>query len=384
MTLAESEKRSSWYTNTTYTGAGTAVSVIIITLTALPFVRRRFYNVFYYSHVMTAIFIFIGACLHASTDFYLLLPGLFLWVVDWGLRLFGGEAKGLHTKLLATGEDAGSGWYRISLPAMPRPSCDEHSDTTSIEKAVPIGSPLTCYYLNVPAISKLQNHAFTAAIPGSAGSGPVFLFQRTQGRSEKALEKEWTWKLAAKLSRSGRETDLEARVEGPYRPSDTLFETASRIICVVGGTGFTGACSLASWWLKARAMEPDTRFTLIWTIRNLEMANVKEWHELEDIARSTPTLTLVAHVSSENGRLIPSVHIRQCLGLSQETAGLPITEAGQSAGTRAWVYSSGPDSLVRATENACVEVRREIKALAGGADNVPAPKLDWYMAKWEV
>lgn len=383
MTLAESEKRSSWYTNTTYTGAITVVFMMVITLTALPFVRRRFYNVFYYCHLVISICIFIGACLHASTDFYLLLPGLFLWVVDWGLRLFGGDAKGLHTKLLVVGEDAGSDWYRISLPSMPRTAHDEHSDTASIEKAVPLGSPLACYYLNVPAVSKLQTHPFTAAVPGSAGSGPVFLFQRARGKSEKALQKEWTWKLAAMLSRPGGRVDLEARVEGPYQPSDTRFKTASDIFCVVGGSGFTGACSLAFWWLKARSMEPDTRFTFLWTMRNAEMANVKEWHELEDIARSTPNLTLATHVSSENGRLDPSVYIGGCLGLGQETAGLPGTGVGQRAGLRTWVYSSGPESLVRATEDACVQARREIKSLAKGG-NSPGQSLDWYMAKWEV
>ncbi|KAH7009741.1 ferric reductase like transmembrane component-domain-containing protein [Ilyonectria destructans] len=386
MTLAESEKRSTWYTYTTYTGAAAIVFMIIITLTALPYIRRRFYNVFYYCHIVTSICIFAAASIHASTDFYLLLPGLFLWIVDWGLRLFGGDAQGLHSSLVATGEDAGNGWYRISLPTMSKTASDEHSDLAAIETAVPLGSPLAYYYLIVPTISRLQNHAFTAAIPGSAGSGPVFLFQRAQRKNGKALEKEWTWKLAAKLSGFGRETGLKVRVEGPYQPRDIRFKTASHIICVVGGTGITGACSLAFWWLKARSMDTNTMFTLIWTVRNRDMVNIKEWHELGDIARSTSNLKIMAHISSEDGRLNPSVHIRQHLGLTEKAAGLSGTEVGQGAGNSAWVYSSGPDSLIQATETACVEARREMKALAKTVGNEPAQtqKLDWYMAKWEV
>ncbi|KAH7139604.1 hypothetical protein B0J13DRAFT_586227 [Dactylonectria estremocensis] len=385
MTLSESKKRSSWYTNTTYTGAVALVFMIMITLTALPFVRRRFYNVFYYCHIFTSICIFVGACLHASTDFYLLLPGLFLWVVDWGLRLFGGtEAKGLHKKVMASGEDAGNNWYRITLPGMPRAAYDEHSDTTCIEMAEQSGSPLTCYYLNIPGISKIQNHAFTAAIPESASSGPVFLFQRSQRKSGKALEKEWTWKLATKLSGARGEDGVEVRVEGPYRPSDIRFQTASHIICVVGGTGVTGALSLAVWWLKTRAMEPNTRFTLIWTMRERKMADLREWHQLEGFAVAVSNLTLVVHVSSEDGRLDPSIHIRQLLWPSQEATGLPRAKDDQIEATTAWVYSSGPDSLIQATETACVEARREMKSSARKAGNSTLPKLDWYMAKWEV
>lgn len=103
MTLKESEVQSSWYTNTTYTGAAALIFLIIIVCTALPCVRRRWYNVFYYCHIITSIAIFAAAIMHASTDLYLLLPGLLLWVFDWGRRLFGGDAGGLSKSFAVTG-----------------------------------------------------------------------------------------------------------------------------------------------------------------------------------------------------------------------------------------------------------------------------------------
>ncbi|KAL2889227.1 Ferric reductase [Ceratocystis lukuohia] len=366
MTTTEGDAKSFWYTCTSDTGIGTLAFMIVLMLTALSYVRRRFYEVFYYFHIVTSVCIFIGACVHASTDFYLLLPGLLLWVVDWGLRFFAGETNGLHTKLNVTGEDAGNGWYRITLPASMSTSYD--GDYVALaEKATVVGSPLAYYYLNIPAISKLQNHAFTAAIPRSTGSGPVFLFQGTQGRSQKALQKQWTWKLGAKLLESREKTSL------------ALGWKAHTVLVIL-------ACSLAFWWLNTRSMQPNTQFTCVWTVRNPEMTNVKEWRELEGIAKTTPNLTLTAHVSSESGRLDPAVPIRQCLGFGtgQETAYPPTMEAQKRDGMKAWVYSSGPDGLIRATERACVKTRSEIKGLANGKDGLLAPKLDWYIAKWEV
>lgn len=385
MTLAESETRSSWYTQTTYTGAAALVFLIIITLTALPYIRRRFYNVFYYCHIITSLCIFVAAIIHASTSLYLLLPGLFLWVFDWTRRLFGGDAGGLHKTVPATVEDAGNGWFRITLPVLTNYVADQES-ALCIEEGRLSGDPLMCYHLNFPAVSKLQNHAFTAAVSGSMRSGPVFLFQRVsgRGRSPKSLAKEWTWKLAELASTTGHQRSLKARVEGPYRPRDKQFETASHIVCIVGGTGITGAHSLAIWWSRTRALEDESRFTLVWTVRHEEMTNIREWMELKHMARSMAKLRLVTHVSSQSQRLDPLAHIRQSLEIRSEADSISTDKRNSPSRRIAWVYSSGPDSLIRATEKACIEARRGIQNTAkrGGATSLDG--LEYYMAKWEV
>ncbi|VUC32436.1 unnamed protein product [Clonostachys rosea] len=383
MTLEESEKRSSWYTQTTYTGAATLVVLVLIVLTALPFVRRRFYNVFYYSHILISILVLVGAGIHASTDIYLLIPGLVLWVVDWAIRLFGGEAGGLHKTQLVSVEDTSNGWYRISLPVQSAHN-ERYRALISTEKESAPGDALACYYLNFPAVAKLENHPFTAAIPGSMSSGPVFLFQPAQGKSQKKLDKEWTWKLAALTSAPGGWTNLQARIEGPYRPSDTGYETAFHIICVVGGTGITGALSLAMWWIKARGSVDDSKFTLIWSVRHEEMAYLKEWQELKAMAETVRNLNLVEHVTSLSGRLDPSNCIKHYLELGQECNGMQAETPSSCSGRVAWVYSSGPDGLIRATESACVATRQEIHNIVKNGGNPSVRELDWYMAKWEV
>lgn len=383
MTLEESEKRSSWYTQTTYTGAATLVVLLLIVLTALPSVRRRFYNVFYFSHVIISILILVGAGIHASTDIYLLIPGLVLWTVDWAIRLFGGEAGGLHKTQVVSVEDARNGWYRISLPVQDV-HIEKYRALISTEKESAPGDALACYYLNFPAVDKLQNHPFTAAIPGSMSSGPVFLFQPAQGKNQKKLDKEWTWRLAAFTSALEGRTDLQARIEGPYRPSDTGYEAAFHIICVVGGTGITGAYSLAMWWIKARGLNDDSKFTLIWSVRHEEMACLKEWQELKAMAGTIPSLNVVEHISSLSGRLDPSQCIRRSLELGQECGATQIEAHSSYIERAAWVYSSGSDGLIRATESACVAARQEIHDIVKIGKEPTVLELDWHMAKWEV
>nr|XP_036578995.1 uncharacterized protein CTRU02_10924 [Colletotrichum truncatum]KAF6786426.1 hypothetical protein CTRU02_10924 [Colletotrichum truncatum] len=331
LTLEQGEARSYWFSTTTYTGAAILIVLILITITALPPIRRRSYNLFYYSHIICSIAIFIGASIHASTDFYLLIPGLFLWLVDWSWRLFGGEAGGLSQQTTATLEDAGNGWYRISLPL--KRSWNKTSNTGFTEKGVSAIHPLSAYYLNIPAVSRIQNHAFTAAKSTSMDCGPVFLFQRTQGKKQKKLDKEWTWRLGALVTSEKPSTQLKIRVEGPYQPNDEKFNAASHIVCIVGGTGFTGAYSLAIWWLRMRSAADNSRFTLVWTVRHAQMTKVKEWLDLQEAAASTPNLNVVAHISSESGRLDVSQWIRYSLSIDQDgpwdrvSSDLPQTDA---------------------------------------------------------
>lgn len=255
--------------------------MVLITITALPFLRRRSYNTFYYIHLIGSVFVFFLTSIHASTDFYFLLPGLSLWILDWAWRLFLGDAKGLTKKVTGVLEDAGRGWYRLILPPAvlaSRDSTTEGTTSDDAEKGQKLSHPLQTFYLNIPSISRLQNHAFTAAKVGTSTAGPVILFQRSTPwsprRKQKKQDKEWTWRagVAASGELTPAESDdavgaaegrkvIELRVEGPYIPSETeAFRTADRIICIVGGTGLTGAYCLAMWWLSARSKEPKVTF----------------------------------------------------------------------------------------------------------------------------
>jgi len=161
------------------TGVFSFVLILVVTITALPALRRRSYNTFYFIHVIFAALILILTSIHASTNFYFLLPGLLLWVGDWVWRL----RHSLSTKEVAIVENAGNGWTRVRLPSEHALSANDGEKGASALStlATPV---LATYYVNFPSISKLQVHPFTAASTGSGGTGPVLLFRRGPERKK--------------------------------------------------------------------------------------------------------------------------------------------------------------------------------------------------------
>lgn len=197
-----------------------------------------------------------------------------MWLRDWLWRLFRGDT-GLGKQVTGKLENAGYGWYRITLPISEKiGQHDEATDDDALAEKLLPGHPVQSYYLNIPSVNRLQNHAFIAAKVRSNGSGPVFLFQRAQGSSktkQNKLDKEWTWMVSCQVGENDgldESVALEVHMEGPYIATTTGFQPADRVVCVVGGTGLTGAYSLALWWLQCRSRDPKVHFTLIWTVRN--------------------------------------------------------------------------------------------------------------------
>lgn len=359
------------------------------------------------------------ASVHASTDFYFLLPGLLLWTLDWTWRLFRGDVGGLSKRVTGTVEDAGHGWYRLTLPVTAKSSknlaigkSEENNRGIDAEKGHDLNHPLQTYYLNIPSISKLENHALTAAKVGNSTSGPVFLFQRSTPwspkRKSKKQEKEWTWKLGAVVGATpataeaedaveavNTRKEIDVQVEGPYIPREvTAFQAADRLVCLVGGTGLTGAYSLAMWWLETRSREPNATFSMIWTVRYRDTALLRDWQDLEGRVRTAGLgkAHLRIHVSSEEGRIdVGQALRREVLGSaagvethSGEKETMP-TPTSQSA----WIYVSGPEGLLRQAEDTCVQLEHEVrasrrKATKAGDCQLGIETLEHYVAKWEV
>lgn len=48
-----------------------------------------------------------------------------------------------------------------------------------------------------------------------------------------------------------------------------------------------------------------------------------------------------------------------------------------------WVYFSGPNGLMNAAEQACIDFNTA-RRRADKAARISSPRLDWYCAKWDV
>lgn len=87
-------------------------------------------------------------------------------------------------------------------------------------------------------------------------------------------------KLPSTATSPAKVKEPEACVEGPYIPIVPEMFTTKRIVGTVGNAGLTGAYSLALWWLENRAHPGDSRFALIWTIRDRETVNLHKVQQL--------------------------------------------------------------------------------------------------------
>jgi hypothetical protein len=94
-----------WRASLIFTGIGTSLIMLLIFVTTLPIIRSRHFNVFYFTHLLGIVAVIL-VCLHASTMFYCTAPGLMMWLLDWGMRLFE-----LHSPLDGSIHTLGKGWY---------------------------------------------------------------------------------------------------------------------------------------------------------------------------------------------------------------------------------------------------------------------------------
>lgn len=286
-------------------GAGIAgfVVLLVIVITSLPKFRRASYNTFYYLHSLSILF-FILVCIHASTNFYLLMPGLFLYVLDWALR-----AKSLSQVVNAEVQKDANGWYRIIIPG------DSIPAHVSRREAATTDLPLKTFYLNVPSASKFENHPFTACNGALSTSEDrrqqdiVFLLRvPTTGKSAKQQAEEWTTKIRRLVDpiNETSQTDLEIgnglkvepkderklsgetldgtcsraiklRIQGPYTIPHSPFNRYESVLCVIGGTGISGALSLANTYITLKMSGKPCvtrRFSILWSLRDTEDADL--------------------------------------------------------------------------------------------------------------
>lgn len=94
-----------WRASLVFTGLITALLMLILLITALPGVRRKHFNLFYFTHLLSIVAVVV-VCLHASTMFYCTAPGLAMWLLDWSMRVYELSGK-IESELTALSK----GWF---------------------------------------------------------------------------------------------------------------------------------------------------------------------------------------------------------------------------------------------------------------------------------
>jgi len=202
---------------------------------ALNVVRRKRFELFYYSHY-AFMFIIMAVLWHAASAWYFILPGLSLWILDRMLRFYRGTRA---VKVIGF---------------------EPYGDFTKISFVIPGFQFKSGQYVfvNVPDVSVLQWHPFS--ISTSPHDPIITLHCGVQGPGS------FTAHLL-EVARKG--TIPHVCIDGPYGGESCDFSQYDAVILFAGGIGITPCNSLfRSLCSEGRPVH------LIWAMREASLLRI--------------------------------------------------------------------------------------------------------------
>lgn len=206
------EWSSMWVSNVA--GEIAIIFALAIWVTSLPRVRRKMFEVFFYTHHLYILYIFFYVLHVGAAYFCMILPGVFLFVIDRYLRLLQSRRRAK----LDSARTLSCGTLELSFAKCPGLTYN----------------PTSILFINVPSISKLQWHPFTITSNSSLEADKLSIIVKSEGS--------WSQKLYKELSSSL--DHLEVSVEGPYGPSSSHFLRHDSLVMVSGGSGIAPFISI--------------------------------------------------------------------------------------------------------------------------------------------
>ncbi|XP_071722014.1 ferric reduction oxidase 2-like isoform X2 [Rutidosis leptorrhynchoides] len=190
---------------------------LIMWATTYPGIRRKFFELFYYSHHLYIVFM-VFFVLHVGISYAsTMLPGFYLFMVDRFVRFLQSRQS---VRLLSA---------RVL-------SCE----TTELNFAKYPSlnyTPTSIMFVNVPSISKLQWHPFTVTSNNNLEQDKLSVIIKGGGS--------WSKKLHQMLSSPSSSIEhLQVSVEGPYGPASTHFLRHETLVMISGGSGITPFISI--------------------------------------------------------------------------------------------------------------------------------------------
>lgn len=316
------------------------ICLALMLLTALPVVRRRFFEVFYYTHFLFFIFM-VGALYHTTNGPEFLLPGFSLWVVDRIIR-FAYNFRRVEVQDLAYLE----------------------GDLAKLQvKGIRRALPGQIVWVQIQGVSFLNWHPFTVAHV-SDGDAPVTTVGiRGLGGFTKAVSQ-----LTSNAGRQGENASLRVRFDGPYGVGKFYWPTQALTVLVAGGVGVTPGLSIASSIIttaRERQVASPQQVHLLWVVKDLAHISwfAEELSRLEELSKAEGS-GVVFHVT------IYATQSRQEIVQGDKSSTPSATPWKVGSGRPdlvAWVENvkqscpgvdgavnvCGPRSLIRETRNAC-------------------------------
>ncbi|KDP31036.1 hypothetical protein JCGZ_11412 [Jatropha curcas] len=194
---------------------------LVIWITSLPQIRRKRFELFYYTHHLYIAF-FVFFLFHAGDrHFYAVFPGIFLYGLDKLLRIIQSRPKTCVLSAKVFPNKA----VQLVLPKDP-----------SLKYA-----PTSVLYIKIPTISQFQWHSFSITSNSIDDHYTMSIIIKCDGG--------WTSSIYDTI-RAELDSDAEhmscipTAIEGPYGPASLDFLRHDSLLLIAGGIGITPFLSI--------------------------------------------------------------------------------------------------------------------------------------------
>ncbi|XP_020211431.1 ferric reduction oxidase 8, mitochondrial [Cajanus cajan] len=202
-------------------GEITLVVGLVIWITSLPQIRRRKFEIFYYTHHLYAVFLVFFLFHGGDRHFYTVFPGIFLFSLDKLIRIIQSSPK----TCIVSARIFPCKAVELILPKDPGLKYN----------------PTSVIFLKMPTISHLQWHSFSIISSSRADDHILSVIIKCEGR--------WTNSLYdlvhAELDKTAdKRKGIPVAIEGPYGPPSLDFLRYDTLLLVAGGSGITPFLSI--------------------------------------------------------------------------------------------------------------------------------------------
>ncbi|KAH8486873.1 hypothetical protein H0E87_025757 [Populus deltoides] len=199
------------------------VTGLVIWISSLPQIRRRRFEIFYYTHHLYIVFLIFFLFHAGDRHFYSVFAGIFLFGLDKLLRIVQSrpETCVLSARIFLFPDKA----IELTLPKDPRLKY----------------TPTSVIYMKIPSISKFQWHPFSITSSSNLDDHTMSVVVKCNGG--------WTSTfydvIQAELdSDTGSMSCMPVSIEGPYGPASLDFLRHDSLLMIAGGAGITPFLSI--------------------------------------------------------------------------------------------------------------------------------------------
>jgi hypothetical protein len=247
------------------------VALDVLLLFSVGFWRRRFYNIFLFSHILGIIFLPIGVALHMPGTVPWLLAAVGIYGLDHLTRVF---KTRICTATLRPVPELGMTWVEVPrLNAGWRPG--QHVRLRILSTRLGL-------------LGWTEIHPFTIA--SASGDGLTLMVKKAGDWSNKL------YNMATKIDAiysgdGGSSTKATVWIEGPYGGvGNTMMDSYSGAVFVVGGSGITFALSSITE-LVQKDLQSSSRLKVIHLIWCVQDARTYVWHVHGGSYQPFPSIT---------------------------------------------------------------------------------------------